>query len=103
MQIIRRQLLYAMKPEGSFYTCIKFQSKVPTQSEDINQLSVILTDPRTCILYVLSISERFVFPDVFAVNLICVWSMFCDVVHCALSSIAFILIVFSFSGLVCNV
>ena len=28
---IRRQLLYAMKPEGSFYMCIKFQSKVLTQ------------------------------------------------------------------------
>ena len=31
MTILRRQLLYAMKPEGSFYMCIKFQSKVPTQ------------------------------------------------------------------------
>ena len=31
MKIIRRQLLYAMRPEGSFYICIKFQSKVPTQ------------------------------------------------------------------------
>ena len=31
LKIIRRQLLYAMKPEGSFYICIKFQSKVPTQ------------------------------------------------------------------------
>ena len=31
LKIIRRQLLYAMKPEGSFYMCIKFQSKVPTQ------------------------------------------------------------------------
>ena len=30
LKIIRRQLLYAMKPEGSFYMCIKFQSKVPT-------------------------------------------------------------------------
>ena len=31
LKIIRRQLIYAMKPEGSFYRCIKFQSKVPTQ------------------------------------------------------------------------
>ena len=31
LKIIRRQLLYAMKPEGSLYMCIKFQSKVPTQ------------------------------------------------------------------------
>ena len=31
LKMIRRQLLYAMKPEGSFYMCIKFQSKVPTQ------------------------------------------------------------------------
>ena len=31
LKIIRCQLLYAMKPEGSLYMCIKFQSKVPTQ------------------------------------------------------------------------
>ena len=31
LKIIRRQLLYAMKPEGSLYMCIKFQSKVTTQ------------------------------------------------------------------------
>ena len=31
LNIIRRQLLYAMMPEGSLYMCIKFQSKVPTQ------------------------------------------------------------------------
>ena len=31
LKIIRRQLLYAVKLEGSFYMCIKFQSKVPTQ------------------------------------------------------------------------
>ena len=31
LKIIRHQLLYAMKPEGSFYMCIKFQLKVPTQ------------------------------------------------------------------------
>ena len=31
LKIIRRQLLYAMEPEGSFHVCIKFQSKVPTQ------------------------------------------------------------------------
>ena len=42
LKTIRCQLLYAMKPAGSFYICIKFQSKVPTlQSKDINQLSVI--------------------------------------------------------------
>ena len=41
LKILRRQLLYAMKAEGSFYMCIKFQSKVPTQEKDINQLSVI--------------------------------------------------------------
>ena len=31
LMIIRRQLLYAIKPKGLFYMCIKFQSKVPTQ------------------------------------------------------------------------
>ena len=31
LKIIRRQLLYAIKPEGTFYMYIKFQSKVPTQ------------------------------------------------------------------------
>ena len=31
LRIIRRQLLYAIKPKGLFYMCIKFQSKVPTQ------------------------------------------------------------------------
>ena len=31
LTILRHQLLYAMKPEGSFYVFIKFQSKVPTQ------------------------------------------------------------------------
>ena len=31
LKIIRHKLLYAMKPEGSLYMCIKFQSKVPTQ------------------------------------------------------------------------
>ena len=31
LRIIRCQLLYAMKPEGSMYMCIKFQSKVPTR------------------------------------------------------------------------
>ena len=31
LKIIRRQLLYAMKLEGSLYMCFKFQSKVPTQ------------------------------------------------------------------------
>ena len=31
LTILRNQLLYAMKPEGSFYVFIKFQSKVPTQ------------------------------------------------------------------------
>ena len=31
LKIIRRQLLYTMKPEGSLYMCIKFQSRVPTQ------------------------------------------------------------------------
>ena len=31
LKIIRHQLLYAMKPEGSLYISIKFQSKVPTQ------------------------------------------------------------------------
>ena len=34
-----------MKPEGSFYMCIEFQSKVPTQSKDVNQLSVIFDWP----------------------------------------------------------
>ena len=31
LKILRCQLLYAMMPEGSFYICIKFQSKEPTQ------------------------------------------------------------------------
>ena len=31
LRIIGRQLLYAIKPKGLFYMCIKFQSKVPTQ------------------------------------------------------------------------
>ena len=31
LKIIRRQLLYAMKHEGSLYMCMKFQSKVPTK------------------------------------------------------------------------
>ena len=31
LKMIRRQLLYVMEPEGSFYMCIKFQSKLPTQ------------------------------------------------------------------------
>ena len=31
LKMIRRKLLYAMKPEGSFYMCIKFKSKVPNQ------------------------------------------------------------------------
>ena len=29
--MIRRQLLYVLKPEGSFNFCIKFQPKLPTQ------------------------------------------------------------------------
>ena len=32
--------------------CIKFQSKVTTMSKDINQLSVILTDPRIYVLII---------------------------------------------------
>ena len=31
LKIIRRQLLYVMKPEGSIYMCIKFQPKLPTK------------------------------------------------------------------------
>ena len=31
LKIIRRQLLFAMKSEGSLYMCIKFLSKTPTQ------------------------------------------------------------------------
>ena len=31
LKMIRRQLLCVMKPEGSFYKCIKFQPKLPTQ------------------------------------------------------------------------
>ena len=30
-KMIRRQLLYVMKPGGSFYVCIKFQPKLPTK------------------------------------------------------------------------
>ena len=41
LKMRRRQLLYEMKPEGSFYVCIEFPSKVPTHSKDINQLYVI--------------------------------------------------------------
>ena len=31
LKILRCQLLHAIEREGSFYMCIKFQSKVPTQ------------------------------------------------------------------------
>ena len=31
LKLIRRQLLYAMKSEGSLCMWLKFQSKVPTQ------------------------------------------------------------------------
>ena len=31
LKMIRRQLIYATKPEGSFYMNIKFQPKLPTQ------------------------------------------------------------------------
>ena len=31
LKMIKRQLLYVMKPIGSFCMCIKFQPKVPTQ------------------------------------------------------------------------
>ena len=42
-KMIRRQILYAMNPEGSFYMymSIKVQPKLPIQLKDINQLSVI--------------------------------------------------------------
>ena len=43
LKMIRRQLLYVVKPGGSFYMCIKFQLKLPTKLKDINQLSFILT------------------------------------------------------------
>ena len=41
LMILRHHNLYVINPDGSFYRCSKFQSKVPTQSKDINQLSVI--------------------------------------------------------------
>ena len=41
LKMIRHQLLHAMNTEVSLYMCIMFRSKVPTQSKDINQLSVI--------------------------------------------------------------
>ena len=41
LKMKRPQLLYAMKAEGSSNMDIMFQPKVPTQSKDINQLSVI--------------------------------------------------------------
>ena len=31
LKMIRRQILYVMKPKGPFYMCIKFQLKLPTQ------------------------------------------------------------------------
>ena len=31
LKMIRREHLFVMKPKGSFYMCIKFQSKVQTQ------------------------------------------------------------------------
>ena len=31
LKMIKRQFLPVMKPEGSFYMCIKFQPKLPTQ------------------------------------------------------------------------
>ena len=36
----------SMSIERSFHVCTKLQSKVPTQSKDINQLSYFLTDLR---------------------------------------------------------
>ena len=30
LKMMRRQLLYVLKPEGSFYMCIKFQPKLST-------------------------------------------------------------------------
>ena len=30
LKMIRRQLLYVMEPEGTFYMCIKFQPELPT-------------------------------------------------------------------------
>ena len=41
LKMKRPQLLYAMKAKGSSNMDIMFQPKVPTQSKDINQLSVI--------------------------------------------------------------
>ena len=31
LKMIRRQLIYVMKPRGSFYMCIMFQLKLPTK------------------------------------------------------------------------
>ena len=46
LKMIRHQLLYAMKREGSFHILTKFQSKVRTQSKYINRNSQLyLTDP----------------------------------------------------------
>ena len=46
--MIRHQTLYAIKREGLFHIRTKVQLKAPTQSKDINQLSILLTDPRSC-------------------------------------------------------
>ena len=31
LKMVRRHLLYVMKPKGAFYICMKFQPKLPTQ------------------------------------------------------------------------
>ena len=45
LTILRRQLLYAMKPEGSFNMCIKFQSKVLPSKKILINSQLFLTDP----------------------------------------------------------
>ena len=45
-----------MKNEGSSLMCIKFRSKVPAQSKDIDHLSVMFDWPR----YIFSIGRKFI-------------------------------------------
>ena len=54
LTILRRQLLYAMKPEGSFYMFIKFQSKdskcIPSK-KILTNFQLFLTDPRRIVYH----------------------------------------------------
>ena len=46
LKLIRRQLLYVMKPEGSFYMCINFQPNCQPSKKILTNSQLFLTDPR---------------------------------------------------------